>query len=179
MFPASFPRGGFVRQWAAPAMRRLLPTLLVGAALVAPDVANADRAGVVVTAGISQKSDQLMLGVGGTWHGIGFELLAVDLVAQVGVGVDFMTVRPALHLVLDTAIDDFRLYPIVGPSLLIYRARGDYARFCAKVDLACDRVDWGFDLGLGLGWRWLTLETTYGTGALPLITAVGKATWLF
>lgn len=134
------------------------------------------RGGLLFTTGLAQKSDAVVAGAGGAWR---WRFLGVDLAAQVGLGIDFWIVRPSLHAIAEARFFDFEVHALGGPSILAYRTRGAYAEFCEKAKLECDQVEWGFDVGLGLGWSFLSLEAYLGTGELPLATVVGKATWLF
>jgi hypothetical protein len=157
-------------------MRSLAVLLGVASLGASAPAEEGNRGGIVALAGVAQQSDAAVVGVGGAWR---YRFLGADLAAQAGVGLDFWVLRPSLHAIVEARLSGFVIYALGGPSLLFYRTRGGYAEFCEKADLDCDTVVFGLDLGLGLGLGWLTLEGYYGTGELPLMTLVGKATWLF
>lgn len=141
--------------------------------------AHADGPSFVVGAvgGASIQSDQYILGAHAGYHGVGLSFLDVELVAVAGLGADTMSVRPAVHLRTRLEVEGFRVAPIVGASIYSYWPRGDFATFCEKANLPCWDTVAGFDLGLGIGYRWFGLDFVFGTGELPLYTFAGTVTF--
>ena len=156
--------------------RFLAALAVVALATPALPATREQRGGILLTTGISQQSDAVVAGLGGAWR---YWFVGADLGAHAGMGVDFWILRPSLHAIAQARVDDFRLYALLGPSFLVYRTRGPYAEFCEKARLDCDTVVFGLDVGAGVGWNWIGAEAYFGTGELPLLTAVAKATWLF
>lgn len=154
----------------------LVAGLLLALAAPARSAARENRGGMLLSTGVSQQSDAVLAGLGGAWR---YWFVGADLGAQVGMGVDFWILRPSLHALVEGRLGDFRGYLLAGPSALVYRTRGPYRDFCEKARLDCDETVVGLDIGAGVGWSWIGAEAYLGTGELPLVTAVAKATWLF
>jgi len=155
---------------------RLLLSLLLSTVASAEEEAPRFILGVV--GGVSVQSDQYVGGALVGYRGVGLPFLDVELVVVAGVSADYVTLRPAVHVRPRLEVEGFRITPILGGSMYSYWPRGPFARFCDKAELPCSDTVAGFDLGLGLGYRWFGFDFVFGTGELPLYTFVGRATFL-
>ncbi len=107
--------------------------------------------------------------------------LALEPVGQIGLGGNYMTFRPSLRLLYEWWIGGkgaLGFYPAVGTSLIYYVPVGPFATWCNRYDVhACWGLESGYELGVGVEYRWLGLEVIGGFGGLPAVTITGTATF--
>jgi hypothetical protein len=145
-----------------------------------PAVALADRPVVFAIggdAGVSLQSDQYVAGGRFGVRVARFPYAQVDLALLAGLGPDHVNLRSSLRLRPRFEVEGVHGSLIGGLSLFSYFARGPFAQFCDKADLDCDHTAFGFELGLGLGYRWAGIDFVFATGDLPLYTITGGVTF--
>jgi hypothetical protein len=156
-------------------VRRLLALVLC-----APSAAGAD--GPVVLAvgadgGVALQSDQYVLGPRVAARAAAFPYAQLEVVALAGLGPDHFHARSSLRLRPRLEIQGVHASLIAGASLHRYIARGPFATFCDKADLDCSDTVFGWELGLGLGYRWAGVDLVVATGEVPLYTLTGGVTF--
>ena len=131
--------------------------------------------------GITINDDQWILG--GHLR-LGFLCLggfALEPVALVGFGGNYMTLRPSLraiyHLYSDTN-RELELHPTLGYSLVQWLPVGRFAEWCSRLEVdACYARDGGLELGGGIAYRFIGLDAVAGFGTLPIVTITLMATF--
>jgi hypothetical protein len=124
--------------------------------------------------GVSINGDQWIIGGHLLVESLCLPGLGIEPVVLVGIGGNFLTLRPAGRVTYSFWIGGrhgVALAPALGVSALIWIPVGDFASFCNRTDLdGCGGHDIGFEIGGGLRWRWLRLEAMGGFGGLPVVT---------
>jgi hypothetical protein len=107
--------------------------------------------------------------------------LGLNAVVGVGLGGNYMTIRPSLRLSYEWWIGGkggLGIYPAVGGSLMYYVPVGPFAAWCNRYDVqACWGHVSGWEAGGGVEYRWLGLEVIGGFRDLPALTIAGTATF--
>jgi hypothetical protein len=136
------------------------------------------RVGLGLRGGLGFQPDQAVVGPHVEVRGVGVSWLEADFALMPGVAVEHWMLRASLHVRPVLRFGDVRLYPTVGAGLSVYQPRGGFADFCDKTNLACGGVDAGVEVGVGGGWRSLSLDLLIGLGDLAIYNLLGAVTWV-
>jgi hypothetical protein len=117
--------------------------------------------------GASIQTDQLVAGLSFAVRGLGVSFVEIDARLLAGLGGRYAALRAGLDLSLALAIDPFRIRALIGAAVARYEPIGDFAQWCDKTDVACGQTAGGLELGLGVGWSFLSLDAILGAGELP------------
>ena len=128
---------------------------------------------VGIDAGVSLQSDQYVAGAHAGVRVERFPYAQLELALLAGLGPDHLNLRSSLRLRPRLEIGKVDVSLIAGMSLFSYFARGPLDRFCEKAELDCDDTAFGWEFGLGLGFRWFALDAVFATGDVPLYTITG------
>jgi hypothetical protein len=131
--------------------------------------------------GLTVNDDQWI--VGGHLR-LGFLCLggfALEPVALVGFGGNYLTLRPSLRAIYRLYSDtnrELEIHPTLGYSLVQWFPVGHFAEWCDRLEVdACWARDSGVELGGGLAYRFLGIDAVAGFGSLPVVTVTLTATF--
>jgi hypothetical protein len=106
---------------------------------------------------------------------------ALEPVALVGFGGNYLTLRPSVRAIYRLYSDTNRLlelHPTLGLSLVQWLPVGQFAEWCDRLEVdACYARDSGVELGGGIAYRFLGLDAVAGFGSLPVVTITLTATF--
>jgi hypothetical protein len=107
--------------------------------------------------------------------------LALEPVALLGFGGNYLTLRPSVRAIYRLYSDTNRkleIHPTLGYSLVQWIPVGRFAEWCDRLEVdACYARDSGVELGGGVAYRFLGLEAVAGFGSLPVVTITLTATF--
>ena len=107
--------------------------------------------------------------------------LALEPVALLGFGGNYLTLRPSLRAIYRLYSDtnrELELHPALGYSLVQWLPVGQFADWCDRLEVdACYARDSGVELGGGIAYRFLGLDAVAGFGSLPVVTITLTATF--
>jgi hypothetical protein len=130
------------------------------------------RLGVGARAGASVSADQLVSGVHLGVRGVGVRALDVEAYLMGGLGYRYWTQRVGVQAKLVWPMGDFGLYAIGGAAALRFEPIGSFGHWCRRVALDCARAEVGPEVGLGMRWRGIALDGTFGMRQLPTFMLV-------
>jgi len=134
--------------------------------------------GIGLRGGVSLNSDQLVAGLHLAVRQLFVPFLEMNVSVLVGLGSEYVSVRPALHIAAVLAVGSWRFYPLAGLSIFVFEPRGDFAEFCQKTGIDCDSTTVGPEAGLGVGFGPVGIEAILGLGDLPRLTLLAEITWM-
>ena len=73
---------------------------------------------------------------------------------------------------LRQAEPDFGLYAIGGVAALRFQPIGSFGQWCNRIQLECVQTELGPEVGLGMRWRGVALDGTFGMRQLPTFMLV-------
>ena len=107
--------------------------------------------------------------------------LALEPVALLGFGGNYLTLRPSVRAIYRLYSDtnrELELHPTLGYSLAQWIPVGRFAEWCNRLEVdACYARDTGVELGGGIAYRFLGLDAVAGFGSLPVVTITLTATF--
>ncbi len=106
---------------------------------------------------------------------------ALEPVALVGFGGNYLTLRPSVRAIYRLYSDtnrELELHPTLGYSLVQWIPVGPFADWCDRLEVdACYARDSGVELGGGIAYRFLGIDAVAGFGSLPVVTITLTATF--
>jgi hypothetical protein len=107
--------------------------------------------------------------------------LALEPVALLGFGGNYLTLRPSVRAIYRLYSDtnrELEIHPTLGYSLMQWIPVGRFAKWCNELEVdACYARDTGVELGGGIAYRFLGLDAVAGFGSLPVVTITLTATF--
>lgn len=144
-----------------------------------PDEDDDVRYALGLLVGASMQADQLVTGLSFAARGLGVGFVELEARLSVGFGGRVAAVRAALNLSLAFERADFRARLLLGGAVVGYQAIGAFAEWCNKAEVECGETYGGLEIGLGVGWSFLSVDAIVGSGQLPRFSLLVGATWVF